>query len=283
MPGRKAAKNARNHVFLAGKTQVGFKAGECIGRHGGALFDGNANFVFPVDIVQRCGDQPQLLRSIAIECLTHGRACGLQRCSLFIKAALQAALVVDQRQQAKVEFVELNDGLALGLVGQHQHVGAVGAEDQLGQHAGKAGAGLDQRKQRARGHIQARKCAAQQAKRLAHQPVVLMDDQRLVCRQHGGCIALCFQNPGAHVQLIGAQVQDGVVQLAAHGQWPPCSACFFNRFDAAGLLTLRCFDGERGRAFAAVNLHADMRVFQRISALCALYFCELNAFGRCRP
>src|SRR5260221_8904610 len=39
--------------------------------------------------------------------------------------------VVDQGQEAEIELVQLDARGALGVIGQHQHVGAVGREGQL--------------------------------------------------------------------------------------------------------------------------------------------------------
>ena len=59
LPRGQAPEDAGVHVFLAGKTQVGLQAGQRVGRHGGAFFDGDADFVFPIDVVRGQGHEAE--------------------------------------------------------------------------------------------------------------------------------------------------------------------------------------------------------------------------------
>ena len=51
LPRGQAAEDARFHGFAAAEAQVGFQAGERVGRQRAALFQHHAHFVVPVDAV----------------------------------------------------------------------------------------------------------------------------------------------------------------------------------------------------------------------------------------
>ena len=165
------------------------------------------------------------------------------------------------------------------LVGQHQLVGAVGAESQLGQRAGEARARLDQREQAARRHVQARQRAAQHAQRLAHEPVLLVGQHQRVVGQHGGGIAFGLQHPSADVEFVGAHVQDGVVQLTCHLQRVPGGTGGFDAGDVGGLLAARGFHGEGGDALGAVDGDIHIFVGNAVGAFGALHLRQLHALG----
>src|ERR1700730_10788989 len=57
LPSGKAAKNAGFERLGRTETQIGFEAGERVGRLRGAGFDGLANFVFPIEVIG-CGGDP---------------------------------------------------------------------------------------------------------------------------------------------------------------------------------------------------------------------------------
>ena len=95
-----------------------------------------------------------------------------------------------------------------------EHVGAVGGERELEQRAGEARARLDEREEAARREVDALQRAAQQADDLAHEPVVLVRQQRRVHGEHRRGIALGLQQPGADLGLVDAQPQERVVELA---------------------------------------------------------------------
>ena len=101
-----------------------------------------------------------------------------------------------------------------------QHVGAVGGEHDLGQRAGKAGAGLDQRHQRARGEIDALEHALPVQADFARQPVVLVGVEERVVGEHRCRIALRLEHDRRGVELVDADIEDGVVELAREPQRP---------------------------------------------------------------
>src|ERR1700676_5625949 len=57
LPGSKAAKDAGFEGFARSKAQIGFEAGECIGRLRDARFNRLADFVFPVEVVGCSSDE----------------------------------------------------------------------------------------------------------------------------------------------------------------------------------------------------------------------------------
>ena len=71
---------------------------------------------------------------------------------------------------------------------------------------------------RARGHVQPRQRAPQQADRFAHEPVRAELRQLRIDRKHGIHVALRAQHPQADVEMVVAQHQDRVVQLARDAQ-----------------------------------------------------------------
>jgi hypothetical protein len=166
-----------------------------------------------------------------------------------------------------------------GVVRQDQHVGAVGAEGQFSQRAGEAGAFFDQREQAARGHIQAGQRAAQQADGFAHQPVVLVGQQHGVGGQHGGGIAAGLEQPGADFQLVGAHVQDGVVEFARHLQRPPGGTGGLDAGDVGGLGTRGGLHREGGRAPGPVDLDRDVLVGHAVGVQRARQWGQRNAFA----
>jgi hypothetical protein len=72
LPGREAAEDAGFHGFAGAEAQVGFHAGQRVGREAGALFEDDADFVFPVQVVRRGGDQAEFQRGIGAQRLADG-------------------------------------------------------------------------------------------------------------------------------------------------------------------------------------------------------------------
>ena len=103
------------------------------------------------------------------------------------------------------------------------------ANTDLGERAGKAAAGLDQRHQRARGDVDALQHALPVVQHLAHEPVALVGVEERVVGQHLGGIALRLEDQHADLGLVEAQMQDGVVQLARQPQRPELRALLVHR------------------------------------------------------
>src|SRR5277367_3219707 len=61
LPRRQAGKDFRFHGFGSDEAQIGFHAGERIGRETGALLEKHPDLVIPVDIVKRKGDKAERL------------------------------------------------------------------------------------------------------------------------------------------------------------------------------------------------------------------------------
>ena len=101
-----------------------------------------------------------------------------------------------------------------------QHVGAVGREHQFGQRADEAGAGLDQRHQRARGDVDALQHPFPVLPDLVDQPVRLVGFEEGVAGQHIGAVAMRLEHQHRGLEFVDAQMQDGVVEFARHLQRP---------------------------------------------------------------
>src|SRR5215813_12706005 len=61
LPGGQARKNFRFHGLRPGEAQISFHAGERVRRETRALLAEHADLVVPVDVVEREGDEPELL------------------------------------------------------------------------------------------------------------------------------------------------------------------------------------------------------------------------------
>src|SRR6516225_1545001 len=117
LPRRQPTEDARRQVLARAEAQVRFQAGERIGRHRGALLDRDADLVVPVDVVGRGGDEAERERSIGVERAADRGARRSERSRLAVKATLESRLVVDEREGAEIELVELQHRRTLGLVG----------------------------------------------------------------------------------------------------------------------------------------------------------------------
>src|SRR2546422_8981575 len=63
LPGGEPAENTRRHALAAAEAQILFEARQRIGRERGALLDGDAQLVVPVDLIRGPSDEPQLERA----------------------------------------------------------------------------------------------------------------------------------------------------------------------------------------------------------------------------
>src|SRR5580704_4058704 len=61
LPRRQAREYLRFHGFGPGKAQVGFHAGEAVGRERGAFLEEQPDLIVPVDVVEREGDEAKRL------------------------------------------------------------------------------------------------------------------------------------------------------------------------------------------------------------------------------
>ena len=105
----------------------------------------------------------------------------------------------------------------------------------------------------ARRDVEPRQRAAQHADRLAHEPVLAVRQHRRRRRRARRRHRLGLQDPGAELELVGAQVEDRVVELARHRQRPPRAPAASIAGDVAGLRARRRLDGDRRRAPCAID------------------------------
>src|SRR2546430_17098755 len=63
LPGGEPAENTRRHALAAAEAQILFEARQRIGRERGALLDGDAQLIVPVDLVRGSGTEPQPQRA----------------------------------------------------------------------------------------------------------------------------------------------------------------------------------------------------------------------------
>src|SRR4030088_3124715 len=88
LPRRQAREDFRFHGLGSDEAQVGFHAGKTVGRETGALFEEHPDLVIPVDIVERKGDEAELLGFACIQPLADPLLRALQIRSVGLKARL---------------------------------------------------------------------------------------------------------------------------------------------------------------------------------------------------
>ena len=144
-------------------------------------------------------------------------------------------------------------GRGVGRVRQVQHVNAVAGQGQLVKSARKARTGIAKCNQRTTGHVNTRQRTTQCARGFLHQPVVLEFSQHIVHAHHLAGVPPGLDHPGAHFELIGAQVQNGVVEFALQLERVPAGASLFNRFGCRLNAVGRRMDGDGGDACGAIH------------------------------
>ena len=109
--------------------------------------------------------------------------------------------------------------------------------------------------------------------------MVLVRQQHGVQGLDGVSVAAGLQHPGADLQFVGAQVQDGVVELAGQGQRVPVGAGSDDGVHAGRLRAFRRPDGDDGLALGAVNVHAHVLPLQAVAVEAALDRGQGHALG----
>src|SRR6266853_1974702 len=102
LPRRQAGKDFRFHGLRSAEAQVGFHAGETVGRKTGALLEEHPDLVVPVDVVERKGDEAELLGFLGIKRLADSFLCALQIRWIGLKARLQPRQAMAHRIRPKV-------------------------------------------------------------------------------------------------------------------------------------------------------------------------------------
>src|SRR5712671_1408867 len=67
LPRRQPREDFRFHGFGADEAQIGFHAGEAVGRERGALLEKHPDLVVPVEVVEREGDEAERFGGFGIE------------------------------------------------------------------------------------------------------------------------------------------------------------------------------------------------------------------------
>src|ERR1700691_47374 len=67
LPGGQTREDFRFHCFRPGKAQIGFHAGQAIGRETRAFFQKHAHLVVPIDIVESESDEAEALCGFGLE------------------------------------------------------------------------------------------------------------------------------------------------------------------------------------------------------------------------
>ncbi len=186
LPRGEPAEDASGHRFRAGEAQAGFHPGQRVGAQARALLERDADFVLPVDLIRRRGDQAELSGTPGIQHLV-----SRNRRHLAAEMRLDAGQAVGHRVSAEVERRQRNSRPAFRV----EHVAAVGGERDLQKRAGEAGARLDQREHRARRDVEAGQGAPQVADHLADKPVVLVLFKQSIKFENLLGVAFGFQSP----------------------------------------------------------------------------------------
>src|SRR5882724_2646106 len=215
LPGGQATEDARLQSFPRTKSQVCFKPCQGIRRLRRTRLDGLADFVFPIEIIGRGGNQPggkRLARRKPFSnCLAHTVYLRL----IVVKACRQPRKFVHHRQRAKVHFRECHARDTPRFL-RIAHVDAVGGKRQLEKRADKAGPRLDNCIDRTGGDINASKCPPHHSQHFANKPIALILQNKLVGVEDGLGVSSGFENPQAQFQFAGAQtLDDAILSLRA--------------------------------------------------------------------
>ena len=119
-----------------------------------------------------------------------------------VEAPPETALPARHRVLAEVRRAERDVGRFVAR--QSEMIDPVASKRDLEQCAGEAGALVDERKQAARGDVEAAQRSAQIADRLAHEPVPSKRVEPRIHRENGLKLAFRLHQPHADVELAGA-------------------------------------------------------------------------------
>src|ERR1700694_3043825 len=97
LPRRQPREDFRFHGLGPDEAQVGFHAGKAVGREAGALLEEHPDLVIPVDIVERKGDEAELLGLLGIERLADPFSRAVQIRRVGLEARLQPRQAVAHR------------------------------------------------------------------------------------------------------------------------------------------------------------------------------------------
>src|SRR5262249_50762096 len=98
-------------------------------------------------------------------------------------------------------------------------------EPELGRGPGKGRAGRDQSEERGRGEIDALEYALPKPPDLAREPVILVGVEELIIGEHLRRIARRFEDDRGDVEFVGADVENGIVELARELERPELRTC----------------------------------------------------------
>ncbi len=150
--------------------------------------------------------------------------------------------------------------------GADAHVGTVGGEYDLGERAGKAGARLDERDQRARGEVDALEHAAPFEPDFPRQPMRGIGIEEGVVVEHRMCIAFRLEHDGGDVELVEADVEDGIVELAGELQRPERRALRDHFIRRRGRRVRRPAQHDGSEARFAIERHGDIAIVAAVVA-----------------
>src|SRR5258708_19435442 len=101
LPGREAREYFRFHGLRTDEAQIGFHAGEAVGRERGAFLEEHPHLVVPIDIVEREGDEAELFGFLGIERRADGGFRAVQIGRIGLETRLQPGQAVAHRIRAK--------------------------------------------------------------------------------------------------------------------------------------------------------------------------------------
>src|SRR5262245_40430857 len=104
LPGGKSGEDFRFHRLRAAEAQIRLEAGEAVGRKARAFLEEHANLVFPIDVVEREGNETELLSRLRVEHLAHCAFGALERGGLGKETARQPGNPVRHRVSAEIDL-----------------------------------------------------------------------------------------------------------------------------------------------------------------------------------
>src|SRR5712691_6321103 len=140
LPSGEPAEDLRLHGFWPGEAQVGFHAGQRVGREARALLQHDSELVVPVVGLDRAGDEAERVGFVRLERRADLGMEALDARRIAEKARLKPCEAVAHGIEAEVRFAQRDGGgrFVVAIAGADQHERTVGGEYMLRQRAGEA-------------------------------------------------------------------------------------------------------------------------------------------------
>src|SRR5450631_2854276 len=248
LPGREPAEDLGLHGLGADEPVVGLHTRQRVRRQRGALLQDDTQLVLEVDVIQGHGHQSSPKGGARVELFARPDP----NCNKIVVVApeprLQPGEVVAHRESAVVGGRHDDRG-GRGvrtdvLIHAVEHVLAVGGKGQLEQKTDETAPRLDDCEEAPAGDVETLERPLVVVTDLGDEPVVAQVGELGVVGEHLIGVARGAQHPDADLRLVGAQVQDQVIQRAGDGHRPVVDTLSKHRGRVGGRSLRRAVHGD---------------------------------------